>query len=156
MKRIFLFITVLSIGLTACKKEEVIIPAYEKFEGTYEVKSNGSISYIIGDSTFLDEQGTVIIKRGDSDDEIFIYVETNFVTSIAPLGVYATATVDGNNYDMDSRSLAITIDLGGLSLPLNFNVDATGELSDDGDILTSEIVFTGGITGTMTSVGTKK
>jgi hypothetical protein len=144
MKRIFLFITVLSIGLTACKKEEVIIPAYEKFEGTYDVK------------TFLEEQGTVIIKRGDSDDEIFIYVETNFITSIAPLGVYATATVDGNNYDMDSRSLAITIDLGGLSLPLNFNVDATGELSDDGDILTSEIIFTGGITGTMTSVGTKK
>lgn len=144
--------TVLLVALTACKKEE----SYERFEGNYDVKSSGNINYFIDDTTFTNEPGSVVIKKGDESDEIFMYVETDFVTSIAPLGVYATATLDGNEYDMEGRNLSINIDLGGQVLSLAFNVDATGVLSDDGKTLTSEVVFSGGITGTLTSVGTKK
>lgn len=150
MKNI-LFILILIIGLSSCKKNN-----YKNFEGTYDVKSSGSINYFIGDTTFVDEPGSVVIKKGENSDELFMYVETNFVTSIAPLGVSATAKIDGDTYDMESRNLSINIDLGGTPLSLTFNVDASGTLSDDDKTLRSEIIFTGGISGVMTSVGTKK
>lgn len=146
-----IIVAFLSIILFSCKKD-----AYEAFEGDYTIKSNGTINYFIGDTTFVDEPGTVIIKKGDSEDEIFVYVETNFVTSIAPLGVYFKAKVEGDTYEMEARNLAINIDLGGTPLSLPFTVNASGKLSEDNKILTSEVVFTGGMTGTLTSVGTKK
>lgn len=151
MKNIII-VLLITISLSACKKK-----AYENFEGTYTINSTGSINYTIGDTTFTSEPGSVVIKQGEEDDEIFMYVETNFVTSIAPLGVSATAKVDGDSYTMNEENLAINLDLDlGIPLSLPFKVNATGTLSDDKQTLTSEIVFSGGITGTMTSVGTKK
>lgn len=150
MKRI-LFVFAIVIGLTACQKN-----SYKKFEGTYDIKSSGSLNYFVGDTTLKEETGMVVIKQGDEKDEIFMYVETNFVTSIAPLGVSATAKIDGDTYTMDERNLKITLDLGGFPLSLPFSVSATGTLSDDKKTLTSTVTFSGGINGTMTSVGTKK
>lgn len=152
MKKI-IFLVLITTVLFSCKKEE----AYEKFDGTYDIKSSGSMNYTIADSTFVDEPGTVVIKRGDNGDEIFMYVETNFVTSIAPLGVSLKAKIDGNKYILEKKNLAITLDLGlGVPLSLPFGVSAFGTLSDDGKVLTSTISFTGGISGTMESVGTKR
>lgn len=156
MKKILFIVAVFSIVLTSCEKIGGVTPAYEKFEGTYDVKSSGSINFFIGDTVFVNEPGLVVIKKGDNDDELFMYVETNYVTSLAPLGVFAEARVSGNEYEMKSRALSINIDLDGQTLSLAFNVNATGVLSEDGTILTSEVVFTGGITGTMISVGVKK
>ncbi len=150
MKKIILLSTVLILVLTACKKN------YKNFEGDYDLKSSGSINFFIGDTTFTNEPGIAIIKKGDSEDELFIYVETKYITDVAPLGVYAKATIEDNTYKMEARNMAITINLGGTPLSLTFNVDASGTLSDDEKTLTSEVVFSGGITGTMTSVGTKK
>ena len=150
MKNIIL-VLVLATGLVACQKN-----SYKNFEGTYDVKSSGSVNYFVGDSTFADEPGLVVIKQGEEKDELFLYVETNFVTSIAPLGVSATAKIDGNSYKMEQRNLNISLDLGGTPVSLPFSVTASGVLSDDKNTLTSEIIFSGGITGVMTSVGTKK
>lgn len=147
--------TVLMLTLSACKKEESAA-AYEKFEGKYDIVSNGSVNILVDDIDFVDELGTVIIKRGDNDDEIFMYVETDFVTDLGPLGVYATAEIEGNEYDMEGRNLTINIDLGGSPLSVSFNVDATGVLSDDGKTLTSEVVFSGSVNGTVNCVGTKE
>lgn len=150
-----LYILFISTALLSCKKE-----AYERFDGTYDVKSTGSINYFIGDTTFVDEPGMAVIKKGDNSDEVFIYVETNFVTSIAPLGVSAKAKVEGNKYTLIQQDLSITLDLDlGLGFPLPplaFKVNGSGTLSDDGEILTSTIIFSGGITGTMTCVGTRR
>ena len=153
MKKIILLASILILVLTACKKDD---PSYLKFTGEYDLKSSGSINFFIGDTVFTNEPGLAIIKKGDSDDEIFIYIETNYVTSIAPLGTYAKAKVEGNKYTMEAKNLSINIDLGGTPLTLPFNVDASGTLTGDDKILTSEVVFTGGIKGTMTSIGTKK
>lgn len=130
--------------------------SYNKFEGEYDVKSSGDISYTIGDTTLKDEPGLVFIKKGEKSNELFMYVETNFVTSIAPLGVYANATIDGKNFELDPRSLDITIDFGGTPLSLPFVVSGTGTLSKDNKTLTSDIVFSGGISGTISNIGTKK
>lgn len=151
MKKIIYIIAILSIVLVSCKKD-----AYEQFEGTYDIKSTGTVSLLTQGIDFEDEPGLVIIKKGDNEDEIFMYVETNLVTSIAPLGVWASAKVDGNKYDLESRNISITIDLDGQPLPLQFNVDATGELSDDGKTLTSIVKFSGILEGTIKCVGTKK
>lgn len=151
MKNIILVLT-LAITLVACQKN-----SYKNFEGTYDIKSNGSINYFVGDTTFTNEPGLVVIKQGDEKDELFMYVETNFVTSIAPLGVSVTAKIDGDTYTIEQENLSITLDLGlGSPLSLPFSVTATGVLSEDKETLTSEIIFSGGITGTMNSVGTKK
>lgn len=151
MRKIIL-VLIIAIAFASCQKN-----SYKNFEGTYDIKSSGAINYTIDDTTFQDEPGLVVIKQGEEKDELFLYVETNFVTSIAPLGVATTAKIDGDTYTMDTENLAITLDLGlGIPLSLPFTVSATGVLSDDKKTLTSEIVFTGGITGTMTSVGTKK
>lgn len=147
--------TVVMVTLSACKKEEAA-PAYEKFEGKYDIVSNGSVNILVDDIDFVDEIGSVIIKRGDSDDEVFMYVETQFVTDLAPLGVYATAKIEDNEYDMEGRNLTINIDLGGSPMAVSFNVDATGVLSEDGKTLTSEVVFSGSINGTVNCVGTKE
>lgn len=143
--------TLVLFFLSSCGKDN-----FNKFEGTYDLKSNGNINYFLDDTTFTDEPGLVVIKKGEKSDELFMYIETNFVTSIAPLGVYANASVDGKAYKLDPRSLDITLDLGGTPLSLPFVVNATGLLSKDNKTLTSEIVFTGGITGTISTVGTKK
>jgi len=147
MKRISIIAILIVITLLACEK-------YKDFEGTYDLKSNGNIkvSVLNMDTTFVNEPGLTIIKKGGENDELFIYVETGFITSVAPLGVYATAKVDGNKYEMDAKSLTINF----LGLPFNFTVDGSGTLSDKNEVLTSEIVFSGGIVGTMTSVGSKR
>lgn len=155
MKKIVL-LSLLITTLFACKKEA----PNEAFQGTYKITSNGDakITAMGMDTTiaFNNEQGKVIISRGVEDDEIMLYVETNFVSGVAPLGVYAKAKVDGKNYTMEERSESITATLGGLSVDLmSFTVNATGTLSDDGKTLTSEVVFTGGITGNMKCVGKK-
>jgi len=153
MKKLIILL-LLSASLYSCKKN---VEAYEKFDGTYDIKSTGNVNYFIGDTAFTEEPGLVVIKKGDNGDEIFMYVETNFVTSIAPLGVSVKAKVDGNEYTLAKQDLDITLDLGlGIPLSLPFSVTAKGTLSEDEKTLTSEITFSGGITGTMTSVGTKR
>lgn len=151
MNKIFLMLTI-AITLVACQKN-----SYKNFEGSYDIKSDGSVNYFIGDTTFTEEPGLVVIKQGDDKDELFMYVETNFVTSIAPLGVSVNAKIDGDTYTVAKQNLDITLDLGlGFPLSLPFSVTASGVLSKDKKTLTSKIIFSGGITGTMTSVGTKK
>lgn len=156
MKKIVL-LSLLITTLFACKKEA----PNEAFQGTYKITSNGDIKATalgrsVIDTTLVNEPGKVIISRGVEDDEIMMYVETNFVSGVAPLGVYAKAKVDGKNYTMEERSESITATLGGLSVDLmSFTVNATGTLSDDGKTLTSEVIFTGGITGNMKCVGKK-
>lgn len=152
MKKIVL-LSLLITTLFACKKEA----PNEAFLGTYKIGSNGAIKVsamgrAVMDTTFNNEQGKVIISRGVEDDEIMLYVETNFVSGIAPLGVYAKAKIDGKNYTMEERSESITAFNFNL---VSFTVNATGTLSDDGKTLTSEVIFTGGITGNMKCVGKK-
>jgi len=148
MKKIIIITTILLIVLSACKKN-----SYKNYEGTYDIKSNGTLNILYTDTTIVDEPGFVIIRKGENSDEIFMYIETQFVTGTAPLGVYATAKVEGNTYKMEARNVAINLIDG---FPLTINIDATGTLSDDNKTLTSEIVFSGIVSGTMTSVGIKR
>jgi hypothetical protein len=148
MKRLLTIVTIVFLTLSACKKN-----TYKNFEGTYDIQSNGTVGLFTLDTTFVNEPGMVIIRKGEEKDEIFMYIETQLVTGIAPLGVYATAKIEGNTYEMEARNVSINLIDG---FPLSINIDAKGTLSEDNKTLTSEVSFSGAVNGTMTSIGIKR
>lgn len=127
-----------------------------KFLGTYDVICNGTLNINGNNENFVDEPAIAKIYQGEKLDEIIIYTELLSISSQIPMVVDAVAEVDGAEYDLDATPEAINVSLGGININLNFVVDGTGVLTELDSILTSEIIFSGDLTGTIDCVGTKR
>ncbi len=127
-----------------------------KFLGTYNVICNGTLDVDGNNVDFNDEPAIAKIYQGEKLDEIIIYTELEKITNDIPMVVDATAEVDGNNYDLDATPENIDVNVVGVNISLTFLVDGTGELSNGDSTLTSEIIFTGDLSGTINCVGTKQ
>ena len=124
-----------------------------KFLGTYDIICNGTLDIDGTDKDFVNEPGVAKIYQGEKTDEIIIYTTLNMITDEIPMTVDATAEVDGNEYNLDATAKTIDVNIG-INVNLNFLVDGSGILS--GDTLTSEIIFTGDLNGTIDCVGIKQ
>ena len=127
-----------------------------RFLGTYDVICNGTLDIDGNNKDFVDEPAIVKIYQGEKLDEIIIYTELLSISDQIPMLVDAIAEVEGAEYDLDATPESINVSLGGIDINLDFVVDGSGILTENDTILTSEIIFSGDLSGTIDCIGTKR